>query len=404
MRSILERRLVAVRPSLWPIAQTAVAAGVSWELARHVADHPRPIFAPIVAIVAMGITAGRRARAALFMVLGVALGILLADVLTRGIGHGGWQIVVVVAVAMTVAVAIRSEPLFVSQAAVSGMLVVVLPAASSGRLVDCAIGGAVAFVASALLFPLDTERVLLRETERVSGGIAASLEESAVALERTDPERAWRGRHRVVSAAALDEALVVAHGAVRVAPRRFASRGRVEAYERAISHLAAASRATRVVGGAVARLLRCACSRRLPATHRPRSPARRMPPTASTPARPRRPTPPVALPRPLEMWPERLSSISSRRSPTGSPPRPHKAPRAPREIVTVTSCGSATILRWRTTRSSRPGSAPSWAAARRSRSSRCSAGSPSSSAATWRSPRAVREVRSCASTRRRATG
>jgi hypothetical protein len=256
MRSILERRLVAVRPSLWPIAQTAVAAGVSWELARHVADHPRPIFAPIVAIVAMGITAGRRARAALFMVLGVALGILLADVLTRGIGHGGWQIVVVVAVAMTVAVAIRSEPLFVSQAAVSGMLVVVLPAASSGRLVDCAIGGAVAFVASALLFPLDTERVLLRETERVSGGIAASLEESAVALERTDPERAWRGRHRVVSAAALDEALVVAHGAVRVAPRRFASRGRVEAYERAISHLAAASRATRVVGGAVARLLR----------------------------------------------------------------------------------------------------------------------------------------------------
>jgi Fusaric acid resistance protein-like len=256
MRTTFRRRLVAVRPSLWPIAQTAVAAGVAWELARQVADHPRPIFAPIVAIVAMGITAGRRARAALLMVLGVALGILIADVLTRAVGHGGWQIVVVVAIAMTVAAVIRAEPLFVSQAAVSGMLVVVLPAASGGRLVDCAIGGAVAFVASALLFPLDTERVLLRETQRVSGGIAASLEESAAALQHGDPERAWRGRHRVVSAAALDEALVVAHGAVRVAPRRFASRGSVEAYERAISHLAAASRATRVLGGTVARLLR----------------------------------------------------------------------------------------------------------------------------------------------------
>jgi len=252
----LRRRFVAVRPSLWPIAQTAVAAGVAWELARHVAGHPRPIFAPIVAIVAMGITAGRRARAALFMVLGVALGILIADILTSAVGHGGWQLVVVVAIAMTVAAAIRTEPLFVSQAAVSGMLVVVLPAASSGRLVDCLVGGAVAFVASALLFPLDTERMLRRETERVSEGIAASLAEAAAALESGDAERAWRGRDRVVSAAALDEALVTAHTASRLAPRRFGSRGTVETTDRAIVHLAAAGRATRVVGGAVARLLR----------------------------------------------------------------------------------------------------------------------------------------------------
>jgi hypothetical protein len=256
VRSTLDRRLAALRPSLWPIAQTAVAAGVAWELARQVAHHPRPIFAPIVAIVAMGITAGRRARAALFMVLGVALGVLLADVLTRAVGHGGWQIVVVVATAMTVAAAIRPEPLFVSQAAVSGMLVVVLPAASSGRLVDCLVGGAVAFVASALLFPLDTERMLRRETEHVSEGIAASLAEAAVALETGDAERAWRGRDRVVSAAALDEALITAHTASRLAPRRFGSRGTVETTERAIVHLAAAGRATRVVGGAVARLLR----------------------------------------------------------------------------------------------------------------------------------------------------
>jgi hypothetical protein len=256
LRSGVARGLARVRPALWPIAQTAVAAGVAWELAHRVAGHPRPIFAPIVAIVAMGIKSGRRARAALFMVLGVALGILLADLLVRAIGHGAWQIVVVVAVAMTVAAFIRIEPLFVSQASISAMLVVVLPAASSGRLGDCLIGGAVAFVASALLFPLDTERALLLETQRVSDGIADSLEESAASIEDADPERAWRGRHRVVTVAGLDAALVIAHGASRVSPQRFASRDRIDAYQRAINHLAAAARATRVVGGTVARILR----------------------------------------------------------------------------------------------------------------------------------------------------
>jgi hypothetical protein len=246
-----------VRPALWPIAQTAVAAGVSWELARHLAGHPRPIFAPIVAIVAMGIKAGRRARAALFMVLGVTLGILVAHVVVRGVGGGGWQIVLVVAVAMTLAATIRPEPLFVSQAGTSGMLVVVLPATAGARLVDCLVGGGVAFVASALLFPLDTEQAFQREVERVADGIADSLEESAAALESGEPERAWAGRGRVRSAQALDEALSTARSAARVAPRRrSAGPERLAAYERAVGDLASASRATRVAGGAAARLLR----------------------------------------------------------------------------------------------------------------------------------------------------
>jgi uncharacterized membrane protein YgaE (UPF0421/DUF939 family) len=245
-----------VRPSLWPIAQTAVAAGASWELARHLAGHPRPIFAPIVAIVAMGIKAGRRARAAVFMVLGVTLGILVADVVVRAAGSGGWQIVLVVGVAMTVAATIRREPLFVSQAGTSGMLVVVLPATAGARLEDCLVGGAVAFVVSAVLFPLDTERALHEEAQRVAEGIARSLEESAVALERGDAERAWAGRSHVVSAQALDEALSVARGAARVAPRRFGGKQRLDVYERATADLAAAGRATRVLGGAAARLLR----------------------------------------------------------------------------------------------------------------------------------------------------
>jgi hypothetical protein len=114
----------------------------------------------------------------------------------------------------------------------------------------------VAFVASAFLFPLDTERAFQVEVERVANGIAESLEETATALERDEPERAWAGRGRVVSTQALDEALSVARGAARVAPRRSGGRARFDAHERAVVDLAAASRATRVAGGAGARLLR----------------------------------------------------------------------------------------------------------------------------------------------------
>ena len=42
----LARRL---RRTLWPIAQTTVAAGLAWYLAHDVLDHREPFFAPIAA-------------------------------------------------------------------------------------------------------------------------------------------------------------------------------------------------------------------------------------------------------------------------------------------------------------------------------------------------------------------
>jgi uncharacterized membrane protein YgaE (UPF0421/DUF939 family) len=61
-----------VRHGAGPILQTAVATGLAWEICVRGLDHRRPIFAAIVAIVAMGFSAGRRGRAALLLVIGVA--------------------------------------------------------------------------------------------------------------------------------------------------------------------------------------------------------------------------------------------------------------------------------------------------------------------------------------------
>ena len=113
-----------MRPLLWPTLQTAVAAGVAWELCVRVLGHPRPIFAPIVAIVAMGFTSGQRGRAAVLLVVGVAIGIGIGDVLVRVLDRGGIEVTVVVFVAMTLTLFLTREPLVVVQAGISAALLV----------------------------------------------------------------------------------------------------------------------------------------------------------------------------------------------------------------------------------------------------------------------------------------
>ena len=140
-------RLRGAAASLWPLLQAALAGAIAWELAQRVPGHERPIFAPIVAIVAMGISAGRRARQAVRLVLGAALGIAIADVLVRLLGTGPVQLGLVVFLAMALALAISREPIFVTQAGISALLVVAVERQTQGwapdRLIDALIGAAV---------------------------------------------------------------------------------------------------------------------------------------------------------------------------------------------------------------------------------------------------------------------
>ena len=45
-----------------PIVQCAVGGGLAWFLATSVAGHPQPFFAPIAAIISLGVTLGQRMR------------------------------------------------------------------------------------------------------------------------------------------------------------------------------------------------------------------------------------------------------------------------------------------------------------------------------------------------------
>jgi len=129
-----------------PIVQPALASGLSWLVAGHIVGHRAPFFAPVAAVVCLGITIGQRLRRATELIVGVGVGVGVGDALISAIGTGPWQIALVVALAMSIAVLLDGGAVITVQAAVSAILVATLylPGDTSGvdRLVDGLIGGA----------------------------------------------------------------------------------------------------------------------------------------------------------------------------------------------------------------------------------------------------------------------
>lgn len=153
-RMSLRARVARVRAKGWVIGQCAIAAGVAWWLAADVFGHRLPFFAPIAAVVSLGMSYGQRQRRVAEVTVGVALGVLLGDVTTHLIGSGGLQIALIVAVGMTVALLLDAGQLLLIQAAVQGIVVAALAPAPGDafiRWTDALIGGAVALVAATVV-------------------------------------------------------------------------------------------------------------------------------------------------------------------------------------------------------------------------------------------------------------
>lgn len=153
-RTSLDTRLDRWRTKRWAIAQCAVAAGVAWFVAKDLLGHTAPFFAPVAAVVSLGTSYGQRLRRVAEVTLGVAIGVFGADLLVHVIGQGGWQITLVVGLAMTAAILLDGGQVFVIQAAVQSIVVTTLlpdPGAAFTRWTDALIGGAVALVAATVV-------------------------------------------------------------------------------------------------------------------------------------------------------------------------------------------------------------------------------------------------------------
>jgi len=247
------------------IVQTAAAAVVAWELAVLVLPDPRPAFASIAAVIAVGATHDQQARRAVQLVGGVVLGLSIADIIIQLIGTGAWQMGVLVILAMGTAVALGGAELVIVEAGVSAILLVALdPGAAAGfqpnRIFEAMIGGATALAISAFFFPPDPTLGPGRAAQAMFVELGRALERIAIALESRDvtaAERALndaRGIDPLVRS--VEEELASGRETARYTPPRRTSRSLLERYERSIPQVDYAVRNTRVLARNVVTLVR----------------------------------------------------------------------------------------------------------------------------------------------------
>ncbi|MBW0106799.1 aromatic acid exporter family protein [Pseudonocardia sp. KRD291] len=188
-----------LRASALPIVQCAFAAGLALYVAGDLVGHTRPFFAPIAAVISLGLTLNSRVRRAAELVVGVSLGVLVGDLLIAQIGSGVWQLVLVVALAMAIAVFTDGGTLIVAQAGASAVLVTtLLPPGETGgidRCVDALIGGAAGILVAAVI-PINPIRIVRREARRALDELVAVLHEVATALRDDDREAASKALDR----------------------------------------------------------------------------------------------------------------------------------------------------------------------------------------------------------------
>lgn len=250
----LHEAAVRLRLQWMLLLQAAVAATGAWAVATEVLGHRSPIFAPLSAIIAITAGAGRRRAFVVETVAGVALGILVADLIVTGIGTGIWQLALVTPAAMVVAVAFGARPLVVTQAAISAMLVVTVQPPGSGqslpRFLDALVGGTVALGVTAVIAsdPLKTVRA---SADSVLKELSAILRSAADAVAAMDKDgviaallraRALEGRETL-----WREAVSAGREVVRTAPPHLRARGRLDVYEQAMDGVELAIRNIRVL-------------------------------------------------------------------------------------------------------------------------------------------------------------
>ncbi len=238
----LRNRLLRVRSRLLFIVHSAIGAGVAYWIAVEVIKHGQPFFAPMSAVIILGLSGGDRIKRATELTLGCALGVGLGDLLIMQIGTGYWQIFVVVGLALLVASFVSPAPLVSNQMAIGGILIATMfPPGDGGsidRMIDAFIGGGVGILVIALLSssPLDAGR---HQVANVLGIAASVLEDVAASLKAKDAAKlnnaleALRGSQASVNK--LETAASSGKEATTVSPFLWGDRARVRSLYRILA-------------------------------------------------------------------------------------------------------------------------------------------------------------------------
>jgi uncharacterized membrane protein YgaE (UPF0421/DUF939 family) len=225
-RASAVRRVDRLRQRAFMIAQCSITAALAWLLARQLLGHQLPFFAPIAAIITLGLTYGQRLRRGVEVAIGVAVGVAVGDLWLVLFGTGVWQIMVVCAIAMSLATLLGAGQLMMTQAGVQSILVTVLspnPGQVVNRWLDAVIGCTLALVV-ATVAPSGPLRKPGEMASKVVAEMAATLDAAAAALAANEEDAADavldRARAGEMDLADFDQAAAEGLAVVRHSPFR----------------------------------------------------------------------------------------------------------------------------------------------------------------------------------------
>ncbi|MFY1702239.1 FUSC family protein [Micromonospora sp. WMMA1923] len=182
------------------VVEAAVAATIAWFVAARLIGHPDPFFAPTAALVVLGEARGKRIRQSVEIILGVAAGVLVAELAVQALGSGPVAVFTVLALTIGLMTAIGASSTLVVQAAVSALYLVAVAAPAGNlvpfRFVDAMVGGAVALAVAQLLAvrsPLDE---LVTQVRQSFADLHEVLHEINGSLQRCDEPAAQAALER----------------------------------------------------------------------------------------------------------------------------------------------------------------------------------------------------------------
>ncbi|GAA1091716.1 aromatic acid exporter family protein [Nocardioides dubius] len=261
----LRDRFVAVRHRWRTLLRLAAATSAAYAVSTHVLGHEQAFFAPIAAVIVLLAGAGLRQRLLVELIVGVALGVLIGELLILAIGRGVWQLGLVVVLTAAIVHFSGLAGLARTQAVNSAVLLAtVIPAPGADnpaltRFLDALVGG-VCGLAMILLLPRNATRdiavevrPLLEQLQRVLHGVAQALRDGdpARADDALDLARGLQGQ--------VNTAINTAENVAEVAsmsPVRWHQRREVARYAAVLGDIDNAIRDARVLARRVGTLLR----------------------------------------------------------------------------------------------------------------------------------------------------
>lgn len=245
------RRIERVRESAGAVAQIVIAATAAFAFAHYVLGHAAPLLAATVTVSSLGLVRDARPRRVLETVIGMIVGILVAELIVLIAGIGWWQLAITLAVSLVVARFLNDQPGFAIAAAIQAAIVMVIPESVPFlRLVDGIVGGVAALLVTALV-----PRSPLRQVAQEGAVVLAAFDDAVLtlvqALRAGDRRRAERGLEKARALQgpldAWRESIESGAAIARISPFLHRQHSEFDRQERVRTHLDLATRNLRVI-------------------------------------------------------------------------------------------------------------------------------------------------------------